>query len=607
VREDKRQKTEGKGQKFGTFLIIFAFCLLPTVCFLYATSRSVTRIDSPRSENGKHGGRLVISKSAGPRTFNRILSFDDQTNTVSACLMGHLIRINRQTQQPEAELARLWKISPDGKTLTFHLRREVKFSDGTPFTADDVIFTFQVINDPKIKSSLTDLFNIEGQRVKVEKLDSHTIRFNFPIAYAAAVRLFDGIPILARHILEPAYRDGKFEQAWTISTPPERIVGLGPFKLKAYVPGQRVTLIRNEQYWKTDAEGKRFPYLDEVVFNIDPDRNTQLLKFQHGKTDLLSPINAEDAPSLAELEREGRIKVFNLGPSLIRETLWFNLNDGKQANGQAYVDPSKLGWFQEVKFRQAISHAIDRTAVVNLVFAGKADPQWAFLSAGDQLWFNPEIKSYPYDINRARNLLAEAGFRFQAEKKQLLDRQGRPVSFTLITNAGNALRQKMGALIQEDLARLGIKVNLVFIESRALLKRINQSFDYEACLLAIASGDVEPSSHLNILLSRGANHWWNPSQSRPATDWEAKIDKLMTRQIGLLNLPARKKIFDEAQMILAEQQPFIFLASRHLIVAAKSDIGNLKPALLPDYVLWNSEELFWKRQALNARSPNHLQ
>jgi peptide/nickel transport system substrate-binding protein len=244
---------------------------------------------------------------------------------------------------------------------------------------------------------------------------------------------------------------------------------------------------------------------------------------------------------------------------------------------------------------------------VNLVFAGKADPQWAFLSAGDQLWFNPEIKSYPYDINRARNLLAEAGFRFQAEKKQLLDRQGRPVSFTLITNAGNALRQKMGALIQEDLARLGIKVNLVFIESRALLKRINQSFDYEACLLAIASGDVEPSSHLNILLSRGANHWWNPSQSRPATDWEAKIDKLMTRQIGLLNLPARKKIFDEAQMILAEQQPFIFLASRHLIVAAKSDIGNLKPALLPDYVLWNSEELFWKRQALNARSPNHLQ
>ncbi len=589
MREGKRQKAEGKRQKVGAYFLIFAFCFC-----LHFPSRSGAQIGSTRGESGKHGGRLVISKSAGPRTFNRILSFDDQTNTVTACLMGHLIRINRQTQQPEAELARLWKISPDGKTLTFHLRREVKFSDGTPFTADDVIFTFQVISDPKINSSLTDLFNIEGKRVKVEKLDPYTIRFNFPIAHASAVRLFDGIPMLPRHILEPAYRAGKFEQAWTLSTPPERIVGLGPFKLKAYLPGQRVTLTRNEQYWKTDAAGKRFPYLDELVFNIDPDRNTQLLKFQQGETDLLSPVNAEDAPTLAELERQGRIKLFNLGPSLIREILWFNLNDGKQVNGQTYVDLVKLGWFKEVKFRQAISHAIDRTAVVNLVFAGRADPQWAFLSAGDKLWFNPEIKRYPYNVSRARDLLTEAGFRFQADKKMLLDRQGRPVTFTLITNAGNALRQKMGALIQEDLARLGIKVNLVFIESRALLNKINQSFDYEACLLAVASGDVEPTSHLNILLSRGANHWWNPRQSRPATAWEARIDELMTRQIGTLNLRARKKTFDEAQMILAEQQPFIFLASRHLIVAAKTEIGNLKPALLPDFVLWNSEELYWK-------------
>ncbi len=574
-----------------TSLLITGFCLIIAIPIL---SRSGAPGGKTGSEIGKRGGRLVVSKSAGPRTFNRLLSFDDQTNTVTACLMGHLIRINRQTQQPEAELAHSWKTSPDGKTLTFYLRREVKFSDGAPFTADDVIFTFQVICDSKINSPFTDLFNIEGRRVKAEKLDPYTVRFTFPISYASAVRLFDGLPVLPRHILEPAYREGKFEQAWTLAAPPERIAGLGPFKLKAYLPGQRAVLVRNEHYWRTDAAGKRLPYLDEIVFNIDPDRNLQLLKFQQGETDLLSPVNAEDVASLAGLERQGRIKLYNLGPSLIREILWFNLNDGKQGNGQPYLDPVKLGWFKEVKFRQAISHAIDRAAIVNLVFAGKADSQWAFLSAGDKLWFNPGVKKYPYDLNRARGLLAEAGFRFQADKRVLLDPRGRPVTFTLITNAGNGLRQRMGAMIQDDLAKLGVKVNLALIESRALLARINQSPDYEACLLAIASGDVDPASHLNILLSQGANHWWYPNQPRPVTAWEAQIDELMKRQLSALNPVARKKLFDEAQVILAEQQPFIFLASRHLIVAAKPDIGNLKPALLSDFVLWNCEELYRK-------------
>ncbi|MGH9840293.1 MAG: ABC transporter substrate-binding protein [Blastocatellia bacterium] len=537
----------------------------------------------------------MISKSAGPRTFNRLLSFDEQTNTIAGCLMGYLIRINRQTQQPEAELARSWKVSPDGRSITFTLRRDVKFSDGRAFTADDVLFTFQVINDPKIASPVADLFNFDGKRVAVRKQDDQTVVFDFPAAVAGAIRLFDGIPILPRHALEQSWRDGKFDQAWSLATPPDRIVGLGPFKLKAYVANQRVVLARNEQYWKTDAAGRRLPYLDEIVFNIDPDRNTQLLKFQKGETDLLSPVNAEDAPALAALEQQGRIKLFNLGPGMIREIFWFNLNDGKSpATGQPFVDPIKLRWFKEVKFRQAVSHAIDRDAIVKLAFAGKASPQWAFLSAADKLWFNPGVKKYPRDLARAKSLLADAGFRFLPDKKALLDSQGREVSFTLMTNAGNAIRQKISALIQEDLAQIGIKVTIAPIESRALLSRINDSFNYEAGLLAIVSGDTDPSSHTNVLFSHGPGHWWHPRQTRPATAWEARLDDLVKRQRITLNPAARKKLFDEVQAIMAEQQPFLFLASRHLLVAAKTDIGNFKPALLPDFVLWNCEELYRK-------------
>lgn len=547
------------------------------------------------SAQAKFGGRLVISKSAGPRTFNRLFSFDDQTSIVTDCLMGRLVRINRQTQQPEPELARAWKMSPDGKTVTFNLRRDVKFSDGRPFTADDVVFTFQIVNDAKIATSIADQFSFDGQRVEVRKLDDLTVEFRFPTAYAVAIRLFDGIPMLPRHVLEAQYRAGKFEQAWTLATPPEQIVGLGPFKLKQYVAGQRVLLVRNENYWKTDATGRRLPYLDELVFTLDPDRNTQLLKFQKGETDLLSPVNADDAPQLAELEKQGRIKVHNLGPGMIREIFWFNVNEGKSgATGQPYVDPVKLRWFRNVKFRQAISHAIDRQALVNLVYAGKASPQWAFLSAGDRLWHNPSVKTYPRDLARAKSLLADAGFRYLPDRKALLDPAGNQVGFTLMTNAGNAQRQKIGALIQEDLARIGIKVTLAQIESRALLTRINESFNYEACLLAIVSGDVDPSSHLNILSSHGPNHWWNPRQAKPATPWEARLDELMKRQMATLDPRARKRLFDEAQAIMAEQQPFIFLATRHLLVAAKTGIGNFKPALLPDFTLWNAEELYRK-------------
>jgi peptide/nickel transport system substrate-binding protein len=150
----------------------------------------------------------------------------------------------------------------------------------------------------------------------------------------------------------------------------------------------------------------------------------------------------------------------------------------------------------------------------------------------------------------------------------------------------------MSALIQADLARLGIKVNLATLESRALLSTINESLNYEACLLAIVSGDTDPTSHVNILSSRGMTHWWRPRQAKPATDWEARIDDLMKRQMSTLDPTGRKKLFDEAQTILAEQQPFIFLVSRHLIVASKTGIGNLQPALLPDFVLWNCEELY---------------
>ncbi len=574
----------------------FRACLLASavlILVLVAPGRHSAFDSGAQPARVKRGGRLVISKSAAPTTFNRLFSADEPTSSITNCLVGHLIRINRQTQQPEAEIAQSWKITPDRKKVTFSLRPGVKFSDGHPATADDVVFTFQVITDPRVTTPVSDQFTFLGQRVRAEKIDQSTVAFIFPIAHPAALRSFDGVPILPRHMLEQAYREGRINRMWGLATPPEQVVGLGPFRLKSYVPGQTVVLQRNEHYWKKGATGDQLPYLDELVFVIATDRNAQLLKFRNGETDVLSPITADDLGSLSALERQGRIRIHDLGPSLIREIFWFNLNDGKQStSGRSPVDPVKLGWFKEVKFRQAVSHAIDRQAIVNLVFAGKATPQWAFLSAGDRVWHNPAVAKYPYDQNRARQLLAEAGFVYRADRKALLDREGRPVGFSLMTNGGNAIRQKISAMIQEDLAKIGIRVSVGTMESNALVSRFNEGGEYEAGLLAVVSGDFEPSSNLNVLLSKGGMHWWYPKQVRAATAWEARIDQLMTQQMTTINQAARKKIIDEVQKILAEQQPFIFLVSRHLMVAAKRDIGNLRPSLLPDFVLWNVEELY---------------
>src|SRR6266498_5736629 len=265
---------------------------------LSAISLSASSVRS--DEIGSHGGTLVTSQSAGPKTFNPLLAYDQQTLTVSDCMMGHLIRINRQTQQVEPELAQSWRISEDGQALTFHLRAGVKFSDGHPFTADDVLFTFEVLTDPEINSPVSDLFRFSEKKITAAKINDYTVRFAFPSVYAAAERLFDATPILPKHVLEQPYRDGKFQQAWNLSTHPGEIPVLGPFKLKACIPGQRTILTRNANYWKVDPTGNKLPYLDEIVFDIDPDKNTRLLKFQKGQTDLLSAVSVEDLNSLSE-------------------------------------------------------------------------------------------------------------------------------------------------------------------------------------------------------------------------------------------------------------------------------------------------------------------
>ncbi len=534
---------------------------------------------------GAQNPPLTMAQLAGPRTFNFLLANDEQTNSIAAVVMSNLININRQTQKVEPNLAERWWLSRDGKTFTMKLRRSVKFSDGMPCSAKDLLFTFEVLYDEKLHPPLQDTFVIAGRKITLERLDDYTVRFHLPVPLAAIERIFDGLYILPRHKLEAAYRRGEFERAWSLGAAVAEIVGTGPYRIKEYLPGQRTVLERNPYYWKRDAAGRRLPYLETVIIEIIPSRATQLIRFQKGELDILSPVSAEDALALREEQKAGKFVLFDVGPSLIHEVLWFNLQPGK-------ADPKKLAWFEDRRFRQAIAYAVDREAIVRNVFLGMAHPVFGPTSETNREWFYPGIHRYTRDPSRARALLAGAGFQWQGQ--ELRDGAGNPVAFTIVYNTGVKFRQNLASLLQEDLVALGMKATLVPLEGKTLLEKINRTFDYDACLLATASGDTDPVADTALLKSSGGNHWWFPRQERPATKWEAEIDRLVDELASERRASRRHQLYNRTQAIMSEEVPFIYLVARDLMVAANANLAGLRPAVLPNFAIWNLEELHWK-------------
>jgi peptide/nickel transport system substrate-binding protein len=543
-------------------------------------------------EIGRTGGRLVVSLRAEPKTLNPLTAADAPSREVIlGAMQADLVHINRETQLTEPALAKSWKVSPDHLQYTLTLRKGLRFSDGQPVDLDDVLFSFRVYLDENVHSTQRDLLIIGGKPITVRKVDPWTVVFELPKPYGAEERLFDGFAILPRHLLEKPYKEGKLAQAWTLSTPANAWAGLGPFRLKEYVPGQRLVLERNPYYWKADTKGNHLPYLDELDFLFVPSADAQVLRFQSGETDVISRLSADNFAALAR-QQQG-FTMTDAGPGLEYNFLFFNLNElDKKASAEI---KQKQKWFWEVKFRQAVSLAVDREAIVKLVYQGRGAALWGPVTPGNRRWVNTALPHPPRSIERARQLLKEAGFSWASGANgdsTLVDSAGRPVEFSILTSSSSAERTKMATLIQDDLKQLGMHVQVAPLEFRSLIDRVTQTKKYESCLLGLASFDADANSDLNVWLSSGGTHLWNPSQAHPATPWEAEIDRLMEQQLATPGFEQRKKLYDRVQEILAENQPMIFLASPHILAGAKNSIGNFHPAVLEPYVLWNVEQLY---------------
>lgn len=536
---------------------------------------------------------------AEPKTLNPLIAIDAPSREVIGTMQADLVHINRATQLTEPALAKSWKISPDGLRYTLVLRRGLNFSDGHPLDVDDVLFTFRVYLDENVHASQRDLLIFDGKPLKVRKVDSQTILFELPKPYGVAERLFDGLAILPRHLLEKPYEEGKIGQLGALTMPPNQWAGLGPFRLKEYVAGERLVLERNPYYWKKDEKGNRLPYLDELVFLFVPSADAQVLRFQSGETDVISRLGAENFSLLSR--QPGAYTMVDAGPGLEYNFLFFNLSDPTEKTPAEIVQRQK--WFREVKFRQAVSAAVDREAIVRLVYQGRGAPLWGLVTPGNPRWQDGKLPHPARSLERARTLLKEAGFSWttaSSGQSALMDSSGRPVEFSIITSSSNADRAKMAALVQDDLKQLGMRAQVVPLEFRSLLDRVMQTKEYDACVLGVVSGDADPNVDINVWLSSGGMHLWSPSQAHPSTPWEAEIDRLIDEQMYAQTFEQRKKLYDRTQELLWEYQPMIFLASPDILTGAKKLVGNFRPTVLEPYVLWNVDQLYLKNNAVSA-------
>lgn len=551
-------------------------------------------------EPGVYGGRFVLGSTAGPKTFNAIMSNETSTTDVTQRLFAALTDIDYISQDDIGIIAKSWETSEDGLTTTFHLRRGLAFSDGHPLTSEDVKFSFDVVMDPELHPSTQDGLTIDGVQATYSAPDSFTFIVRTPKPDALILAHTGSVNIMPKHKLEKAFKAGGFASAYGTDTPPESLVTSGAFRVKSFVPDQQVVLTRNPYWFGVDAKGRRLPYLDEVTFVVAKDQNVAALKFHAGEIDGLDNVKPEDYKAFTDNQQKENFKLYDIGPSFNTNFFWFNLNKAKEAKdgrkvGQPYVSASQYSWFSDKRFRQAVSMAVDREAIIRGPFYGFAFKNWSTMTSGNKKWYDPETKGYDYNPEEAKKLLASIGMKDTNGDGVLEDAKGVPVAFTMITNGDNKLRTDILNLVKDDLAKVGIKVTPSPLDFNTMITKLRNDFSYEAALLGLGSAvPSDPGMGMNVWKSSGLTHYWNIKQAKPETPEEARIDMLMQQLGATPDVAARKQAWREVMQIVNEECWLVWLPSQQMKLPIRSHFGNVQPSPMPHRILWNADRIFRK-------------
>lgn len=542
---------------------------------------------------GKFGGTLVASTiGEGPKTFNPFNSRDNISSQMSDIMYDGLLTTNPYTGEVIPKLAKSFEVN--GTEYLIKLRKGLKWSDGKPITADDVVFTWKDIVFAGIgNTSVRDSIVIDGKLPTVEKIDDYTVKFITPEPFAPFLRMLSN-PIAPKHVFESAVKKGNayFDTFLSTNADPKTFVTSGAFRIQEYIPAQRVIFVRNPNYYVINTQDEKLPYLDRLVYLIVGDLNNEVLKFEAKELDLIG-LQGSNVARFKALEPHSDFTIYNLGPNTGTLYLTMNLNNRKNEEGKFYVDPKKQIWFRNKNFRQAVDYAIDRENVVFNIANGLGEPLFTAESL-NSIFLNKNLKPYKKDLSKSRGLLKQEGF-YWDKKGRLYDKYNNRVEFDLYTNAGNTEREAIGVMVKQDLEDLGMKVNFKPIEFNSLVNKLANTLDWDMVIMGLTGSPLEPNSGKNVWHSRGTLHMFNQRLEKDKKDdrldWEKRLDEIYDKGALAINFNDRKKYYDEYQQIAYDEKPFIYIYSPIVITAIRDKFKNVFPTTLGG-ATHNIEEIY---------------
>ncbi|AOY81263.2 ABC transporter substrate-binding protein [Moorena producens JHB] len=546
--------------------------------------------------------QIIVSSSVEPNTFNPQLM--EEGAGILTYLYEGLVRENER-DEIEPALAESWEFSSDRRKIIFTLRKGLKWSDGKPLTANDVVFTYEdIYKNPAINAYAMDFLKIGKNREfpTLKKLDDWRVEFTLPEPFYPFLRI-TRMEILPAHVLQSLIHKkdpgGRllFLSAWSKDTPPEQIISNGPYQLESYIPGERITFRKNPHYWRKDDQGNPQPYIERIIQQTVSNDDTALIQFRAGVLDFIK-VNIDYFSLLKREENKGKFTIYNGGKQTTTTVITFNLNTGDR-HGKPLVDPIKSRWFNTVEFRQAIAYSINRQRLLNTLFKGLGALQNSPIAEQSPYYLSPEagLPVYDYNIDQAKALLIQAGFQYNSQG-QLLDSASNRVEFTLTYNVAHRTLQNMAPLIQQDLKKIGIKVNLHPIAVTLVVDKLMNTMDWECQIFNGFPMAIEPHDTVNFWSTESNWHFFNrqpqgkqtPVTGRLVPGWEQKITDLYLEGSTTWDETKRKQIYATTQKLSQEYLPFIYLVNSLSMVAVRDQIQGVKHSALQS-PFWNVHEL----------------
>jgi peptide/nickel transport system substrate-binding protein len=498
-------------------ICFFLFCLIIAASACKDKTENAAQ-ESPVKKSGEpsYGDALVEGSIGEPTILVPMLAGDNASHEVAGMMFNGLVKHDTDLSVI-GDLAESWDISTDGLTITFHLRKGVRWTDGVEFTADDVKFGFDTIIDKKTPTAYAEDFL---QVKKAEVLDPFTFRVTYEKPFAPALTSWGGLVILPKHLLE-----GKDITKTDFGRDP---VGLGQYKLTKWVTGQELVLDSNHDYF----EGR--PYIDRFIYRIIPDLATMFLELQTGGVDKMGLTPIQYTKQTENDFFRNNFQKFRY-PQFVYTYMGFNL---------------KHPFFKDKRVRQAIAYAIDKSEIVDVILFGLGSP--ATGPYVPNTWpYNPNVKEYKYDPEKAKLLLKEAGW--EPNSKGIMEKDGRPFEFTIRTNMGNTLRMNTATIIQWRLAKVGIKVKIEAIEWSTFVNEFIDKRRFEAVILGWSIG-LDPDQY---------DIWYSGKTKEKEFNFvgysNPEVDMLLEKGRRTYDISERKKAYGRIQEILADELPYIFL------------------------------------------------